>query len=54
MNDKEKQVIDSSAEDTSNKLKLLAAVGLDGILESMDLCLDMGNLIGDFVEIFLH
>ena len=57
MNDEKKQVIDSSAENNVNnstKVKLLAAIGLDGLLESMDLCLDMGNLIGDIAEIFLH
>ncbi len=51
--DEKDKVIDSSEEKKVN-MKLLAAIGLDGILESMDLCMDMGNLIGDIAEIFLH
>lgn len=54
MNEKDK-VIDSSEEvKDDKKAKLFASMSLSGLFEGLDLCLDVGELIGDIVDIFTN
>lgn len=51
--DEKDKVIDSSVED-DKKAKLFASMSLSGLFEGLDLCLDVGELIGDIVDIFTN